>query len=205
MHHLLQKGTFIWSENCDLAFNSLKRKLMSAPVLGYPQIGSTFYHDTDASKNGIGAVLSQNQGRIESIIAYSMNKPGRKELLCNSEGTTDPSPLHAPLLCLSDWTALCGSHWSRSLAMAPRIQTWRTSSAMAGPAARSMTSAWSINQESVISIAKTMRKSKIKWCSSQIVCGTGSCQFMGVAIDHTGIVGSWIGGMLSNVPGLPSP
>ena len=32
--------------------------------------GSTFYLDTDASKNGIGAVLSQKQGGIERVIAY---------------------------------------------------------------------------------------------------------------------------------------
>ena len=40
---------------------------MSAPILGYPQTGSTFYLDTDASKNGIGAVLS---GGVERVIAY---------------------------------------------------------------------------------------------------------------------------------------
>ena len=80
LHHLLQKGAFIWSEDCDLAFNSLKRKLMSAPVLGNPQTGSTFYLDTDASKNGIGAVLSQKQGGVERVIAYgsrSLNKAER--------------------------------------------------------------------------------------------------------------------------------
>ena len=43
---------------------------MSAPILGYPQTGSTFYLDTDASKNGIGAVLSQKQGGVERVIPY---------------------------------------------------------------------------------------------------------------------------------------
>ena len=69
LHRLLQKGAFIWLEDCALAFNSLKQKLLSAPVLGYPQTDSTFYLDTDASKNGIGAVLSQKQG-VERVIAY---------------------------------------------------------------------------------------------------------------------------------------
>ena len=46
----------------------------------------------------------------------------RKELLCNSEGTTGTSLLHVLLPCLPDWTTLCGSHWSCSLAKAPRIQ-----------------------------------------------------------------------------------
>ena len=67
LHRLLQKGMFIWSEDCDLAFNSLKRKLMSAPILGYPQTGSTFYLDTDASKNGIGAVLSHNREELREL------------------------------------------------------------------------------------------------------------------------------------------
>ena len=70
LHRLLQKGTFTWSEDCDLAFNSLKRNLMSAAVLGYPKTDSTFYLDTDASNNGIGAVLSQKQGEAERVIAY---------------------------------------------------------------------------------------------------------------------------------------
>ena len=70
LHRLLQKCTFTWSEDCDIAFKSLKQMLLSAPVLGYPRTDSTFYLDTDASKNGIGVVLSQKQGGVECVIAY---------------------------------------------------------------------------------------------------------------------------------------
>jgi len=34
LHKLLQKCTFTWSEDCDIAFKSPKQKLLSAPVLG---------------------------------------------------------------------------------------------------------------------------------------------------------------------------
>ena len=44
---------------------------MSAPILGYPQTGSTFYLDTDASKNGINWCCPlTKQGGVERVIAY---------------------------------------------------------------------------------------------------------------------------------------
>ena len=58
---------FIWSEKCESAFNELKRKLTSAPVLAVidGSEGLTVY--TDACREGLGAVLMQN-GRV---IAYA--------------------------------------------------------------------------------------------------------------------------------------
>ncbi len=70
LSRLLQKGTFTWTQECDLAFNTIKRKLTSAPILGYPITQGTFYLDTDASQDGIGAVLSQWQDGVERVIAY---------------------------------------------------------------------------------------------------------------------------------------
>lgn len=49
----------------------LKSKLVSAPILGYPDVnGGTFILDTDASSDTIGAVLSQIQNGQERVIAY---------------------------------------------------------------------------------------------------------------------------------------
>ena len=64
---------------------------MLTPVLGYPQMGSTFYLGTDASKDEIGAVLSHKQEGVERVIAFgsrSLTKAERNygatlsELLC---------------------------------------------------------------------------------------------------------------------------
>ena len=47
------------------AFDKLKRALTSAPILSYPNNEGLFILDTDASNNGLGAVLSQEQNGIE--------------------------------------------------------------------------------------------------------------------------------------------
>ncbi|XP_076039342.1 uncharacterized protein LOC143024425 [Oratosquilla oratoria] len=60
LHHLTRKGAvFEWSEECQQAFVALKRALVEAPVLPYPQMGLPYIVDTDASQEGVGAVLSQ--------------------------------------------------------------------------------------------------------------------------------------------------
>ena len=64
LHALTKKGeVFQWSIKCQEAFDLLKQKLISAPVLSYPQIGpeEKFIVETDASSLGIGAVLAQKQ------------------------------------------------------------------------------------------------------------------------------------------------
>jgi hypothetical protein len=57
---LLKKGSlFIWTSDHDIAFNTLKKALVSAPVLALPDFNNTFLVETDASALGVGAVLMQ--------------------------------------------------------------------------------------------------------------------------------------------------
>ena len=51
------------------AFHKLKRAVMSAPVLAYPDPNKEYLLKTDASKLGLGAVLSQKQadGRYHPV------------------------------------------------------------------------------------------------------------------------------------------
>ena len=52
------------------AVDILKRKVQSAPVLVFPDFDKPFLLKTDASKEGLGAVLSQKQGvTIQSPLA----------------------------------------------------------------------------------------------------------------------------------------
>ncbi|GJW16950.1 reverse transcriptase domain-containing protein [Tanacetum coccineum] len=63
MTHLLEKNTpFIFSEDCILAFQTLKKKLTEAPILIAPNWDEPFEIMCDASDYAIGAVLGQ---RIE--------------------------------------------------------------------------------------------------------------------------------------------
>lgn len=53
-----------------MAFQCLKENLVTAPILGYPDVnGGMFVLDTDASNDSIGAVLSQIQDGKETVIA----------------------------------------------------------------------------------------------------------------------------------------
>ena len=61
---------FQWTAQCHEAFNTLKQSLVSAPVLAYPTQTGQFILDTDASKEAVGAVLSQVQDGQEKVIAY---------------------------------------------------------------------------------------------------------------------------------------
>ena len=60
-----------WDSNCEKAFQNLKKCLTEAPVLGYPDFTTSFIVETDASFDGIGAVLSQDQSGGRVVIAYA--------------------------------------------------------------------------------------------------------------------------------------
>ncbi|CAC5372486.1 Retrovirus-related Pol polyprotein from transposon 297,Retrovirus-related Pol polyprotein from transposon 17.6 [Mytilus coruscus] len=69
---LLKKDVkFEWTTNQDNAFNTLKQKLTSAPILSFPDFEREFYHATDASDSAIGFVLGQKDDTgLEKVIAY---------------------------------------------------------------------------------------------------------------------------------------
>ncbi|CAG2223494.1 unnamed protein product [Mytilus edulis] len=56
-----------------------KTTLISAPVLAYPTREDLFILDTDASNDGIGAVLSQLQDGVEKVICYFSKTFSRSE------------------------------------------------------------------------------------------------------------------------------
>ena len=60
------------------AFKTLKEKLSFPPVLAYADFRKTFILHTDASAEGLGAVLYQQQDGLERVIAYV--RVGRKTL-----------------------------------------------------------------------------------------------------------------------------
>ncbi|GJT72780.1 putative reverse transcriptase domain-containing protein [Tanacetum coccineum] len=61
-----KKVKFDWSEKAEAAFQLLKQKLCSAPILALPKVSENFVVYCDASRNVLGAVLMQR----EKVIAY---------------------------------------------------------------------------------------------------------------------------------------
>lgn len=72
LHYLSQKNVkYKWTNEQQLAFDELKRRLTSSPILTTPIDEGEYRLDTDASNNSIGAVLSQVQEGEERVIAYA--------------------------------------------------------------------------------------------------------------------------------------
>ncbi|GKA35045.1 putative reverse transcriptase domain-containing protein [Tanacetum coccineum] len=68
MTKLTQKNMkFDWGEKEEAAFQLIKQKLCSAPILALPKGSKNFIVYCDASHKGLGAVLMQN----EKVIAYA--------------------------------------------------------------------------------------------------------------------------------------
>jgi len=71
LNALLRKNqAFQWSNECQQAFDTLKIKLTTAPILAYPRFDMPFILTTDASDLSIAFMLSQNQDGKEFAIAY---------------------------------------------------------------------------------------------------------------------------------------
>ena len=69
---LTDKREWKWSDSCCDAFMELKKRLIiTSPVLTLPRFNLDFILDTDASGEGLGAVLSQVIDGRERVIAYA--------------------------------------------------------------------------------------------------------------------------------------
>lgn len=61
---------FVWTEECQKAFEKIKSSLTSTPVLAYPDFIREFVIITDASKIGVGGTLCQEYDGILKPISY---------------------------------------------------------------------------------------------------------------------------------------
>ena len=73
LNELLKKNKrFEWKERQQKAFEKLKEKLIEHPILTYPDYKKGFILITDASGEGLGAVLAQlNEEGKETVVAYA--------------------------------------------------------------------------------------------------------------------------------------
>ncbi|VDI35304.1 Hypothetical predicted protein [Mytilus galloprovincialis] len=89
---LTQKNKkFIWTQDCQAAFETLKHSLVSAPILVFPDFDKPFVLSVDASDYAIGYVLGQlnPNTKLEHVVAYggrSLNKNEQKWHINEKEG-----------------------------------------------------------------------------------------------------------------------
>lgn len=70
---LLQKEPLQWNENAQKAFEELKKRLATPPILILPDFTKEFMVETDALSSGIGAVLCQGN-RPVAFYSKKMSK-----------------------------------------------------------------------------------------------------------------------------------
>ncbi|GKB01869.1 putative reverse transcriptase domain-containing protein [Tanacetum coccineum] len=96
MTKLTQKNVkFDWGEKEEAAFQLIKQKLCSAPILALPKGSENFIVYCDASHKGLGAVLMQN----EKVIAYA----SRQLKIHEKNYTTHDLELGAVVFALKLW------------------------------------------------------------------------------------------------------
>ncbi|KAI7799341.1 Pol polyprotein, partial [Triplophysa rosa] len=98
------KVSFRWNSQAQVAFDDLKSRFVSAPVLCFPEPEQQFIVEVDASDVGVGAVLSQrstHDGKVHPCAFYShrLNPAERNYDIGNRE-------LLAVRLALGEWR-----HW----------------------------------------------------------------------------------------------
>jgi hypothetical protein len=74
-HHMrfltMEKTKMVWTDECQKEFEDIKQELVSDNIMIYPDWNKMFILTTDASKQGLGAVLSQIRDKKERPIAYA--------------------------------------------------------------------------------------------------------------------------------------
>ncbi|GJS25494.1 putative reverse transcriptase domain-containing protein [Tanacetum coccineum] len=96
MTKLTQKGVkFDWGDKQEAAFQLLKQKLCSAPILALPEGSEDFITYCDASKKGLGVVLMQR----EKVISYA----SRQLKIHEKNYTTHDLELGAVVFALKIW------------------------------------------------------------------------------------------------------
>ena len=76
--NLLKKGKFGWNEDANTAFLAFKQAMTTTPILAMPIFHDSFTVETDASRDGIGAILSQQGKPIGTVLEpFYLNRAGR--------------------------------------------------------------------------------------------------------------------------------
>jgi len=71
---------FNWTQECEIAFHTLKKRLVNPPILQYPDFNKQFIITVDAAKFGTGAILSQVTDDKDLPVAFASKAFTKGEL-----------------------------------------------------------------------------------------------------------------------------
>jgi RNase H-like domain found in reverse transcriptase/Reverse transcriptase (RNA-dependent DNA polymerase)/Integrase zinc binding domain len=92
---------YIWTDNCQKAFDTLRKKLIAAPLLIAWNPEAPTMVETDSSGYAIGGVLSQQENLIWQPVAYF----SRKLTPAESNYPIHDKEMLAIVACLKEWRA----------------------------------------------------------------------------------------------------
>jgi hypothetical protein len=81
MENLLKKDTgFQWNEDCQQGLDTLKEKMVTSPILVFPNWGKTFHVHVDASTITLRPILAQRgAGDLDHPISFASRKLSEDE------------------------------------------------------------------------------------------------------------------------------
>jgi len=68
------QGKLVWTETHEQAFQALKGHVCTQPVLCLPDVNKPFILQTDASADGIGAILLQEVNGVKHPVAFASKR-----------------------------------------------------------------------------------------------------------------------------------
>src|SRR5699024_10201461 len=71
LHRIKRSKKLIWTKECDVAFETLRQCMLNKPVVHLPDLSLPFFVKTDASDDGIGAILQQERDGQRVVIEYA--------------------------------------------------------------------------------------------------------------------------------------
>lgn len=70
-----------WSNACQASFEVLREKLIAATAIAFPDLSKPFRLENDASQEGLGAVLSQeNDGKYHVMVYARRLRPTERKM-----------------------------------------------------------------------------------------------------------------------------
>lgn len=70
----------MWSSECDVAFDTLKDNLTSAPILRYPDWNKKFHVHVDAPGKSLGAIITQSgEGNMDHHVYFTSRENSNAE------------------------------------------------------------------------------------------------------------------------------